>query len=286
MGKGNLSSMARSASSPQSGNSGGVLIRCEGLQKSFHDIAEGQEIIAIQNLDFEVLEGELLTILGPSGCGKTTLLNIIAGFEETTAGRVTLHGRPIKEPGADRGVVFQEYALFPWLTVLDNVCYGLREKGLPREEQAARARSYLEAVGLEDFERRYPHELSGGMKQRVSLIRVLANDPQILLMDEPFGSLDAQTRKDLQEELVALWEQSHKTILFVTHNVEEAVYLGDRIVVMTARPGRVKKILEVPLRRPRDETAPDFNDLRREATHLVEEELKGRKGTLLGGGTL
>ncbi|MFQ5914777.1 MAG: ABC transporter ATP-binding protein [Nitrospinota bacterium] len=260
----------------------GVLIRCQGLRKSFRDISEGQEIVALEDLGLEVKEGEFVTILGPSGCGKSTLLNIIAGFEPLTEGEVILDGRPIRQPGPDRGVVFQEYALFPWLTVLDNVCYGLREKGIPREEQVATARTYLRAVGLEEFERRYPHELSGGMKQRVSLIRVLANDPQILLMDEPFAAVDAQTRKELQRELIALWQETHKTVLFVTHNVEEAVFLGDRVVVMTARPGRIKKNLLIPLPRPRDETAPDFNDLRREATRLVEEELKGRRGTLLG----
>ena len=270
---------------PSSGNHSGVLIRCEGLQKSFFDIAEGEEIIAIQNLALDVKEGEILTILGPSGCGKSTLLNIVAGFEEPTAGEVSLHGRPIREPGADRGVVFQEYALFPWLTVLDNVCYGLREKGLPRADQIAKAQAYLTAVGLDEFENRYPHELSGGMRQRVSLIRVLANDPEILLMDEPFAALDAQTRKDLQRELVRLWQESHKTILFITHNVEEAVFLGDRVVVMTARPGRVKEIIDISLERPRDETAPDFNEIRRGATRLVEEELKGRKGTFLGQST-
>jgi NitT/TauT family transport system ATP-binding protein len=270
---------------PSSGDHSGVLIRCEGLQKSFFDIAQGEEIVAIQNLALDVKEGEILTILGPSGCGKSTLLNIVAGFEEPTAGEVSLHGRPIREPGADRGVVFQEYALFPWLTVMDNVCYGLREKGLSRADQVAKAQSYLSAVGLDDFENRYPHELSGGMRQRVSLIRVLANDPEILLMDEPFAALDAQTRKDLQRELVRLWQESHKTILFITHNVEEAVFLGDRVVVMTARPGRVKEIIDISLERPRDETAPDFNEVRREATRMVEEELKGRKGSFLGEST-
>jgi len=277
-----MTDATQSSPSGGSGERGGkALIHCRGLQKSFHDISEGREIIAIQHLDFEVLEGEFLTILGPSGCGKSTLLNIIAGFEETTAGQVTLRGRPITKPGADRGVVFQEYALFPWMTVLDNVCYGLKEKGLPKEEQIGIAETYLNAVGLEEFANRYPHELSGGMKQRVSLIRVLANDPEILLMDEPFAALDAQTRKDLQEELIRLWQDSYKTILFVTHNVEEAVFLGDRVVVMTARPGRIKEIIDISLERPRDVTAPDFNLVRREATRLVEEELKGRNTAVL-----
>ena len=179
--------------------------------------------------------------------------------------------------------MFQEYALFPWLTVLDNVCYGLREKGISRAEQVKTAEAYLNAVGLDDFGSRYPHELSGGMRQRVSLIRVLANDPEILLMDEPFAALDAQTRKDLQEELVNLWQQANKTVIFVTHNVEEAVFLGDRVVVMTARPGRIKKILDIALKRPRDVMAPDFNEIRREATRLVEEELKGRRQSILSG---
>jgi len=256
-----------------------VLIQCRGLRKVFRDIARGEEIEALHNLDLEVREGEFLTVLGPSGCGKSTLLNIIAGFEPPTAGEITLNARAIEKPGADRGVVFQEYALFPWLTVLDNVCYGLRERNLSRTQQIQRARIYLKAVGLEEFERRYPQELSGGMKQRVSLIRALANDPQILLMDEPFAALDAQTRKDLQQELVALWQETQKTIFFITHNVEEAIYLGDRIVVMSARPGRITRIIEVPFQRPRDETAADFNELRREATRLVEES-RGQKTTM------
>ncbi len=265
-----------------SGGGPGILISCRGLRKVFRDIAERAETEALRDLTLDVQEGEFLTVLGTSGCGKSTLLNIIAGFEEPTAGEITLHGQPIRRPGPDRGVVFQEYTLFPWLSVLDNVCYGLREKGMPRERQVERARTFLRAVGLEEFERRYPHELSGGMKQRVSLIRVLANDPEILLMDEPFAALDAQTRKDLQEELVALWQETRKTIFFITHNVEEAIYLGDRVVVMTARPGRIKTILDVPLARPRDETAQDFNLLRRDATRLVQEELKGRKASMPG----
>ncbi len=216
-----------------------------------------------------------MTVLGPSGCGKTTFLNIVAGFEQPSGGSITLDGRPIPGPGPDRGIVFQEYALFPWLTVEQNVAYGLLERGLPKEAVRKQVAHWLQLVGLSGFERRYPHELSGGMRQRVALIRVLANDPSILLMDEPFAAVDAQTRAVLQRELERLWSQTHKTVLFVTHSVEEAIFLGDRVVVMTARPGRVKDIILVDLPRPRDPTSNEFNAYRRHATRLIEDEVKG-----------
>jgi NitT/TauT family transport system ATP-binding protein len=251
-------------------------IECRHLSKVFYDLAEGREVVALADFDLAIPEREFLTILGPSGCGKSTLLNIVAGFEPPTAGEARLDGQTIRGPSIDRGVVFQEYALFPWLTVQQNVEYGLREQRLPGAEVARRSAHYLHLVGLEGAERRYPHELSGGMKQRVALIRVLANDPKILLMDEPFAAVDAQTRTLLQRELHRLWEETHKTVLFVTHSVDEALYLGDRVVVMTARPGRIKAVLTVDLPRPRDPTSDAFNVYRREATRLIEEEVQIR----------
>lgn len=251
-------------------------ISCRGVSKSYVDVSEGREIVALEALDLDVRDGEFVTILGPSGCGKSTFLNIVAGFDLPTRGTVLLDGDPIVGPGRDRGVVFQEYALFPWLTVEGNVAYGLREQRLPKAEIERRTRHWLRVVGLEGFERRYPHELSGGMRQRVALIRVLANDPKSLLMDEPFAAVDAQTRALLQRELEQMWLQAHKTVLFVTHSVEEAIFLGDRVLTMTARPGRVKEVIEVDLPRPRDPTSDQFNTYRRLATRLIEEEVSLR----------
>jgi NitT/TauT family transport system ATP-binding protein len=213
-------------------------------------------------------------LLGPSGCGKSTLLNIIAGFEKPDSGSVTVDGVPIERPGPDRGVVFQDYALFPWLNVQQNVEYGLREKGLGTAECARIAEHYLDMVGLRSFERRFPHELSGGMRQRVALIRVLALDSQILLMDEPFAAVDAQTRTILQEELQRLWLATRKTVVFVTHSVDEAVFLADRVAVMTSRPGQVKEIVPIDLPRPRDMTSDLFNRYRRDVTQLIEVEAR------------
>jgi len=250
-----------------------VRIACRGLSKSYFDLAEGREIVALSSIDLDIHDGEFVTVLGPSGCGKSTLLNIAAGFEEPSSGSILLDGKRVEAPGPDRGVVFQEYALFPWLTVEQNVRYGLRELRVPAAEAAERVRYWLRLVRLEGFEKRYPHELSGGMRQRVALIRVLANDPKSLLMDEPFAALDAQSRSVLQRELESLWLRAHKTVLFVTHSIEEAVFLADRVVVMTARPGRVKEIISVDLSRPRDPTSDQFNAYRREATRLIEAEV-------------
>jgi NitT/TauT family transport system ATP-binding protein len=249
-------------------------IACRGLRKSFFDIRRKEEVVALAGIDLDIADDEFLTILGPSGCGKTTLLNIVAGFEEETGGTLTLDGAPIHGPGPDRGVVFQEYALFPWLTVEANVAFGLVERGVPRVERDARVREQVAAVGLAGFERRYPHELSGGMRQRVALARVLANDPKILLMDEPFAALDAQTRTLMQQELLNVWASDRRSVIFITHNIEEAIFLGDRVVVMTARPGRIKEVVKVDLPRPRDVTSEAFNAIRRDVTAMVEDEVK------------
>src|SRR5262245_32911500 len=245
-----------------------------GLRKQFVDIVRQEEIVALDGIDLEIADDEFLTVLGPSGCGKTTLLNIVASFEGASGGEVRLDGEPVFKPGPDRGVVFQEYALFPWLSVEQNIEFGLRERGIPKAQRLERVRKQIASVGLSGFERRYPQELSGGMRQRVALGRVLANDPKILLMDEPFAALDAQTRTIMQQELLFVWSTERRTALFITHNIEEAILLGDRVVVMTARPGHIKEIVRVALPRPRDVTAADFNATRRRVAALLEDEVK------------
>ncbi len=233
--------------------------------------------LALQATDLEVAENDFITILGPSGCGKSTLLRIVGGLDQPTAGDVLLDGRHIDEPGADRGMVFQSYTLFPWLSVRDNVCFGLRERGWPRARQLEVAQGYIEKVGLRGFEKHYPKQLSGGMQQRVAIARALANDPRILLMDEPFGALDHQTRELMQELLLGIWEAERKTVLFVTHDIDEAVFIGSRVVVMSARPGRIKLDLPVPLPYPRHysiKTSPKFAALKAELTEQVRVEVK------------
>jgi len=242
-------------------------VRIDGVSQSFE---QGQLVLDRINLD--VIDGSLTCLLGPSGCGKTTLLNMVAGFIRPSRGRVIVDGIEVTAPSADRGIVFQDYALFPWLNIQQNVEYGLREKGMDKIESSTIARRFLAMVGLTGFERRFPHELSGGMRQRVALIRVLAIDPEILLMDEPFAAVDAQTRIILQEELQRLWMQTLKTVVFVTHSVDEAIYLADRVTVMTARPGLVKAIVPIDLPRPRDSTSDAFNRYRREIAQLIEVE--------------
>jgi NitT/TauT family transport system ATP-binding protein len=257
-------------------------IECRAVRKSYRDAAEDKEILALDGLTLDINAGEFLLLLGPSGCGKSTLLNIIAGFEKPDAGGVTVDDIAVEKPGPDRGVVFQDYALFPWLNVRQNVQYGLREKGFRAAQAAGIADRYLEMVGLRGFEKRFPHELSGGMRQRVALIRVLAIDPKILLMDEPFAAVDAQTRMILQEELQRLWLATRKTVVFVTHSVDEAIFLADRVAVMTSRPGVVKKIVAVELPRPRDTTSDVFNHYRREITRLIEVESRKVFASALG----
>jgi NitT/TauT family transport system ATP-binding protein len=244
------------------------------LRKQFVDIERRQQVVALDGIDLEIADDEFLTVLGPSGCGKTTLLNIVACFEHATSGEVRLDGEPVRRPGPDRGVVFQEYALFPWLTVEENIEFGLRERGMRKGERRERVRRQIASVGLSGFERRYPQELSGGMRQRVALARVLVNDPKILLMDEPFAALDAQTRSMMQQELLRVWSADRRTAIFVTHNIEEAILLGDRLVVMTARPGRIKEIVAIDMPRPRDVTSAEFNDIRRRVGVLLEAEVQ------------
>jgi ABC-type nitrate/sulfonate/bicarbonate transport system ATPase subunit len=248
-------------------------IECIEMQKVFADRKSGAETIALADLSLTIEPGQFITVVGPSGCGKTTLLNILAGFERHSHGVLTIDDDAPAGPGPDRGVVFQEYALFPWLTVVRNVAYPLIERGMKRREADRQARMWLDRVNLLPFADRHPHQLSGGMKQRVALVRVLANEPRILLMDEPFAALDAMTRTSLQREVERLWDQAKSTVVFVTHNVEEAILLGDRVVIMSGRPGRVKHILEVSLPRPRDVTSASFNELRRQATAYLEDKV-------------
>jgi NitT/TauT family transport system ATP-binding protein len=237
-----------------------ALLEIKGVSKQF--FAEGKEMQILQDINLSIKENEFVCFIGPSGCGKTTLLRIVAGLEDPTSGTITLDGELIKGPSPERGMVFQEYSLFPWRTVLDNIAFGLELRGIPANERMVRSRQYLKMVGLERFETRYPHELSGGMKQRVAIARALVNDPRALLMDEPFGALDAQTRNIMQSELLRIWSEEKKTVVFVTHSVDEAIYLADRIVIMSARPGRIKDVIEIPLVRPRNRTSLEVNQIR------------------------
>jgi NitT/TauT family transport system ATP-binding protein len=204
----------------------------------------GRPVLALADVSLEVRPREFLALLGPSGCGKSTLLYLVGGFLPTEAGRIQVDGKPVDAPGPDRGVVFQHFALFPWKTVRGNILYGLERQGLPRGERERRAQAFVDLVGLKGFEDSYPSHLSGGMKQRTAIARTLAFDPSILLMDEPFGALDAQTRSLMQTELLGIWQRTPKTVVFVTHDVQEAVYLADRVAVMSARPGRIKAIVD------------------------------------------
>ena len=245
-----------------------IKLKAVDITKIFED--GERKVVAIKDFNLEVKENEFTVIVGPSGCGKSTFLYMVAGFEKPTKGKILLNGKPITKPGPDRGIVFQEPALYPWRTVLGNIMFGLEVAGVPKEK----AMQYVKMVGLTGFENAYPHTLSGGMKQRVGIARALAYDPEILLMDEPFGALDAQTRKIMQQELIRIWEKTKKTVIFVTHSVIEAVYLADTIVVMTARPGRVKGIINVDLPRPRSYTDPDYLKIREKVLSLLEEEVK------------
>jgi ABC-type nitrate/sulfonate/bicarbonate transport system ATPase subunit len=250
------------------------ILSVRGVERRFE--SNHGSTLALQATDLDVAENDFITILGPSGCGKSTLLRIVAGLDTQTAGEVLLDGQRIDGPGADRGMVFQSYTLFPWLTVRDNVCFGLRERGLPREQQLEIANGYLQKVGLKGFENHFPKQLSGGMQQRTALARALANKPRMLLMDEPFGALDHQTRELMQELLLGIWEAERTTVLFVTHDIDEAVFMGSRVVVMSARPGRIKLDRVVDLPHPRHysvKTTPAFAALKSELTEAVRTEV-------------
>jgi NitT/TauT family transport system ATP-binding protein len=232
--------------------------------------------VALQATDLAVQENDFITILGPSGCGKSTLLRMVAGLDTPTTGSIALDGQPVIGPGPDRGMVFQSYTLFPWLTVLQNVCFGLREKGLVQAQQQAVARPFIAKVGLQGFENHFPKQLSGGMQQRTALARALANGPRMLLMDEPFGALDHQTRELMQELLLGIWEAERTTVLFVTHDIDEAVFMGSRVVVMSARPGRIKLDRAVELPHPRHwsvKTKPEFAEMKGELMEQVRVEV-------------
>ena len=250
-------------------------LRIEGVTRVFPGQHGGPVTRALEPVSLDVADHDFITILGPSGCGKSTLLRIVAGLDSPSDGRVTLDGQPVTGPGADRGMVFQSYTLFPWLTVADNIAFGLKRKGMPAAERREIVEFYLARTGLKGFERHYPRTLSGGMQQRTALARALANDPKILLLDEPFGALDHQTRALMQELLLGIWEADRKTILFVTHDIEEAIFLANRTLVMSARPGRIKLDLPIPLPHPRDyriKTAPEFAALEARLTEEIRDE--------------
>jgi ABC-type nitrate/sulfonate/bicarbonate transport system ATPase subunit len=251
----------------------GAKLVIAGVSKRFG--AGIDAVDALRPVDIAVRGGEFITIVGPSGCGKSTLLNIVAGFETPTTGRVTLDGATIKGPGPERGVVFQQGALFTWMSVLDNVAFGPRALGMGAVESREVARRYIDLVGLKGFDKRYPYELSGGMQQRVGIARALANEPAVLLMDEPFAALDQQTRELLQEEIRAIWQRTQKTILWITHSIEEALFLATHVVVMTARPGRIKAAFTCGFSRdanPLIATTPEFAEAKRTIVRLLRQE--------------
>jgi NitT/TauT family transport system ATP-binding protein len=261
------------------------LLTVRGVTKRF--AVGDDEIEALARIDLTIAHGEFVCLIGASGCGKSTLLRIVAGFEEPTTGEVSVLGKPITGPANDRGMVFQDYALFPWMTVRQNIGFGPRQRGLLRSEITSISDEFIRLVGLERFADRYPSQLSGGMKQRVAIARSLAYDPEVLLMDEPFAALDAQTRETLQGELLRIWRSTGKTIVFITHGIDEAVVLGQRVAVMTSRPGRIKQVIDVPdeLHSETEDvrSLPVFGSVRHEVWSLLREEvLKAQRGQLLG----
>ena len=247
----------------------------ENVSRVFPGVRGGAPTRALEPTTITVGDNDFVTILGPSGCGKSTLLRLVAGLDTPTAGEVLLDGKPVTRPGPDRGMVFQSYTLFPWLTVADNVAFGLREKGVAASERTGIVAEWLTRVGLTSFANHYPKQLSGGMQQRTAIARALANDPAILLLDEPFGALDNQTRALMQELLLGIWERERKTVLFVTHDIEEAIFLASRVVVMTARPGRIKADVAIDLPHPRHytvKTTPRFSELKAQVTEDIRVE--------------
>jgi ABC-type nitrate/sulfonate/bicarbonate transport system ATPase subunit len=247
----------------------------ENVSRIFPGVRRGAPTRALEPTTLVVADNDFVTILGPSGCGKSTLLRLVAGLDQPTTGRILLDGTAVAGAGPDRGMVFQSYTLFPWLTVADNIAFGLREKGMPASGRAAVVGEWLRRVGLVGFEHHYPKQLSGGMQQRTAIARALANDPAILLLDEPFGALDNQTRALMQELLLGIWERERKTVLFVTHDIEEAIFLASRVLVMTARPGRIKADLPIDLPHPRHytiRTSPEFSLLKARLTEEIRAE--------------
>ncbi len=247
-----------------------VDIQIKNVHKVFQ--SDSGDVVALKDINLEIKDGEFVCLLGPSGCGKSTLLNAIAGFSLPSTGEIIVNGKKVTEPGPDRGMVFQEYALFPWMSVADNITFGLRIKKEDPKKIKTKLDELLKMLKLTEFKDRYPKDLSGGMRQRVAIARVLALDSPIMLMDEPFGALDALTRRSLQDELLKVWFEYKKTVIFVTHSIEEAIYLADRIVVMSYRPGTVKKDIIVDMPRLRNPTSPEFNALKKELSGLVMAE--------------
>jgi len=252
-------------------------ISVRDLKMDYAARGAGERVRVLDHFDLDVREGEFISVLGPSGCGKSTFLSILAGLTARTGGHIAIDGRELAGINRNQGVVFQGYALFPWLTVADNIAVGLEIRGVGKAERRRTAHEYLELVGLHGFADRYPHEISGGMKQRVAIARSLAYRPDVLLMDEPFAALDAQTREILQGELLRIWEHDRRTIVFITHSLDEAVYLSDRVAVMTQRPGRIKDIIDIPLARPRSaelRNSPEFVALRQRAWNVLKDEVQ------------
>jgi NitT/TauT family transport system ATP-binding protein len=248
------------------------IITIQNVSRHFEDPRRGSAVKALDDVSLSVGRNEFLCLLGPSGCGKSTLLNMIAGFDHPTAGVVAVGGRPVTAPGVDRGVVFQQPTLMPWLPVWENVAFHLTMRGLPKAERRKKAQHFIDMVGLRGFENHFPSELSGGMNQRVGIARALLMNPEVILMDEPFGALDEQTKMDMHAELVRIWRDSQSTIVFVTHGIEESLALGTHIAVMSARPGRIRELIAVDLPRPRDSTSPRFNDYKRHILQLLRPE--------------
>lgn len=247
------------------------MIECRGVSKTFK--VPGGEKKVVENFHLNARENELICLFGPGQCGKTTIINLIAGFEEPTDGEILLNGEPVKGPSPERGVVFQNICLFPWLTTMGNVEYGLKVAGVPKKERRERAQKYIDLVGLQGFENSFPVQLSGGMKQRVGIARAYCIEPKVMLMDEPFGALDAQTRYLMQEELQRIWQTEKRTIIFVTNNIEEAIYLADRIIVLSNCPATVSREYKIDIPRPRKYTSPEFLALRKEITSVVDKTL-------------
>src|SRR5258706_56543 len=250
-------------------------VSIEGVSRTFPGVRGGPATEALQPTVLAVADNDFITIVGPSGCGKSTLLRIVAGLDAPTVGRVLLDGIPVVGPGADRGMVFQSYTLFPWLNVRQNICFGLRQKGMPAAQQREISERFIAEIGLRGFERHYPKMLSGGMQQRTALARALANDPKILLLDEPFGALDNQTRVLMQELLLGIWEAERKTVMFVTHDIDEAIFMANRVAVFSARPGRIKADIPVNLPHPRHytvKTSPEFMELKARLTEEIRAE--------------